>query len=294
MTRPVGWLVTGAAGMLGREVLAVLRHDPTARVTATTRAALDITHAHAVRAAVPGHDIVLNAAAWTAVDLAETHWSEALAVNGEAVAGLAAACAAAAVPLIHVSTDYVFRGDDPSPYPEYAATAPLNAYGRSKLAGERAVLEGLPATGYVVRTSWLYGEHGRDFVKRVARRVRAGETVRVVDDQHGQPTWAGELAVRLVELGRRAIARRAPAGIYHGSAGGRTTWFGFARAAVTRLGLDPGLVHPCRTEDFPTAAARPRYAVLGHDRWALAGLPPPAPWQDMLREALPLPPGAAR
>ncbi|KUF20437.1 dTDP-4-dehydrorhamnose reductase [Streptomyces silvensis] len=281
------WLVTGAAGMLAREVLAVLAEDPTARVTGATRAVLDITDSRAVRSRVAEHDIVVNTAAWTAVDLAETHEAEALAVNGAAVGDLAAACAAAAVPLIHVSTDHVFAGRSAFPYPEYAATGPLNAYGRSKLAGERAVARVLPDTGYVVRTCWLYGRHGTNFVRKILHRLAAEETVHVVDDQYGQPTSARALAVRLVELGRRALCRRAAAGIYHGSAAGQTTWFGFARALLARLGIDPARVRPCATADFPTPAVRPPYAVLGQDRWALTGLAPLAHWQDMLRDTLP-------
>lgn len=293
MTRSVRWLVTGAAGMLAREVLAVLARDPAARVTGATRAALDITDRRAVRAAVAAHDIVVNTAAWTDVNRAESHEEEAFAVNGEAMHGLAAACAARAIPLVHVSTDYVFAGDRRFPYAEYDPTGPLNAYGRSKLAGEHAVLRVLPEAGYVVRTGWLYSRHGTNFVRKILTRLATEETVTVVDDQYGQPTWAGALAERLVELGRRALDQDAPAGIYHGTAAGQTTWFAFARSAVALLGLDAERVQPCATADFPTPAARPPYAVLGQDRWALAGLPPLAPWHEMLRAALlPAGPGA--
>src|SRR5262245_30689489 len=156
-------LVTGAGGMLGRDLATLLAADPAAAVTAADRAALDITDPAAVRAAVAGHDVVVNAAAWTDVDGAESQEPEATALNGTAVAGLADACAAAGARLIQPSTDYVFRGDAARPYPEDAPTDPINAYGRSKLAGELAVRQALPETGYVVRTAWLYGEHGRNF-----------------------------------------------------------------------------------------------------------------------------------
>ncbi|MDT0346417.1 dTDP-4-dehydrorhamnose reductase [Streptomyces litchfieldiae] len=283
MTR---WLVTGAGGMLGRELLTVLAADPGARVTAASRATLDITDANAVTAAVAGHDLVVNAAAWTDVNGAEAHEAEAVAVNGRAVATLATACAANGARLIHVSTDYVFPGDTATPYAENAPTRPINAYGRSKRAGEEAVAALLPETGHVVRTAWLYGRHGKNFVSTILSRAAAGRTLRVVDDQHGQPTWAAALAERLVELGRRAHAGHAPGGVYHGTAAGRATWFDLARAAVELAGLDPDLVTRGSTRDHAGPAPRPPFSVLAHDRWAAAGLPPMAHWRDMLTTAL--------
>lgn len=283
MTR---WLVTGAGGMLGRELLDVLALDPEARVTGATRRTLDITHAPAVRAAVAGHDVVINAAAWTDVDGAESDEAAATAVNGHGVAVLAEACAARGARLVHVSTDYVFPGDATEPYPEHAPTGPVNAYGRGKLLGEQAVAALLPERGHVVRTAWLYGRHGRDFVTTVLERAAAGQPLRVVDDQYGQPTWARALAERLVELGRRSLDGRAPAGVYHGTASGRASWYELARAALELTGHDPAAVARATSGDFPRPAARPAYSVLGHDRWALAGLPPLPDWRRMLEAAL--------
>ncbi|MFD4028789.1 dTDP-4-dehydrorhamnose reductase [Streptomyces sp. NPDC058576] len=284
MTR---WLVTGAHGMLGRELMHILDADPSARATGATRAALDITDPGALRAAVPGHDIVVNTAAWTDVDAAEAHEAAAAAVNGRAVEDLAQVCAESRVPLLHISTDYVFGGDSTFPYPEYATPRPVNAYGRSKILGERAVTALLPAAGYVVRTTWLYGEHGQNFVKSILHQALRGKQLNVVDDQQGQPTWSRALARQLVKLGHGALAGRAPAGIYHGSSSGQTTWYGLARAVLEHLGLDPDLVRPCSTENLGRPAPRPSYGVLSHDRWALAGIEPMAPWQRMLRAALP-------
>jgi len=276
-------LVTGAAGMLGTDLLAVLAASPSFTVTAATRADLDLTSPAAVRAAVPGHDLVINAAAWTAVDAAETAEEEATAVNGAAVASLASACAASGARLIHVSTDYVLDGVASSPYPEDAVPAPINAYGRSKLAGERAVLSLLPTAGYVVRTAWLYGEHGRCFPATMLRLAASRETVDVVDDQRGQPTWSLALARQLVAL---AAAPDAPAGIYHGTASGETTWFGFARAVFALNGLDPDRVRPTTSAKFVLPAPRPSYSVLGHARWASAGLSPLPDWHDSLTTAV--------
>ncbi|MFJ8626309.1 dTDP-4-dehydrorhamnose reductase [Kitasatospora sp. NPDC093550] len=282
----VRWLVTGAAGMLGRDLLQVLAGDPTAEVTALRRADLDITDAAAVQAAVEGHDLVVNCAAWTDVDGAETEEDAATAVNGTGVRHLAAACAKTGARLLHVSTDYVLPGDATEPCPEDAPTAPVNAYGRSKLVGERAVTELLPEHGYVVRTAWLYGEHGPNFVATMLKLAAQRDTLDVVDDQHGQPTWSYALAVRLVELGRAALGGRAPAGIYHGTASGRTTWFGLARETYALSGLDPERIRPTTSEAFVRPAVRPAFSVLGHDRWAAAGLAPLAEWRTMLAEAL--------
>jgi len=268
-------LVTGSGGMLGQDLLGVLKGRPDLDVTALARADLDVTDELAVLAAVTGHDAVLNAAAWTDVDAAEEREAEATAVNGDGVAHLARAAEAVGARLVHVSTDYVFRGDATSPYPEDAPTDPISAYGRSKLAGEVAVLG---AGGYVVRTAWLYGAHGRNFVTTMLRLAGERETVDVVDDQRGQPTWSWALAERLVDL---ALAD-APAGVYHGTATGETTWYGLARAVFARAGHDPDRVRPTTSDRFVRPAARPSYSVLGHDRWALAGLPPMTNWETML------------
>lgn len=270
------FLVTGAGGMLGQDLLAVLKNSPDADVTALSRANLDVTDPAAVAAAVAGHDVVLNAAAWTDVDGAEAREAEATAVNGAGVAHLARACAGAGARLVHVSTDYVFRGDAVSPYPEDAPTDPINAYGRSKLAGERAVLA---SAGYVVRTAWLYGAHGPNFVATMLRLAGERDHLDVVDDQRGQPTWSYALAERLVALAR---ASSAPAGVYHGTASGETTWYGLARAVFARSGFDPDRVRPTTSDRYPRPAPRPSYSVLGHARWARAGLPPMTDWETML------------
>jgi dTDP-4-dehydrorhamnose reductase len=270
------YLVTGAGGMLGQDLLAAL--DGRA-VTALKRADLDITDATAVADLIAGHDVVFNAAAWTDVDGAESDYASALAVNGTGVAALADACTLHNVRLFHVSTDYVFSGAGTSPYPEDAPTAPLNAYGRSKLVGEQAVLS---SAGYVVRTAWLYGAQGRNFVKTMLRLAATREFVDVVDDQLGQPTWSRDLAERLVAL----ADSDAPAGVYHGTASGQTTWHGLAQAVFTLCGLDPARVRRTTSATYPTVAARPSYSVLGHDRWAAAGMAPMRDWHSMLTAAL--------
>jgi dTDP-4-dehydrorhamnose reductase len=278
------WLITGAGGMLGQDVLARLAESGIEAV-GLDRTALDITDAAAVREALAAHRpaVVVNCAAWTAVDDAETREAEALAINGDGPRRLAEACAE----LLQVSTDYVFAGDGEKPYAEDAPTAPRSAYGRTKLAGEQAVLELLPETGYVVRTAWLYGAGGPNFVKTMIKLEGIKDTLDVVDDQRGQPTWTVDLADRLVRLGEGALAGTAPAGVYHGTSGGETTWFGFTRAIFGLLGADPERVRPTDSTAFVRPAPRPAYSVLGHDRWAAAGIEPIRDWSEALGEALP-------
>ncbi|MFJ4950287.1 dTDP-4-dehydrorhamnose reductase [Streptomyces sp. NPDC088760] len=283
--RDIRWLVTGAGGMLGRDLRSVLERSGE-HVTAATRADLDITDPDAVRRAVRGHDVVVNCAAWTDVDGAETAEDRATAVNGTGVRHLAAACAGTGSRLLQVSTDYVLPGDATEPYPESAPTGPVNAYGRSKLAGERAVAELLPEHGYTVRTAWLYGEHGPNFVATMLRLAARRDTLDVVDDQRGQPTWSYALARKLVELGRAAHTGRAPAGVYHGTAGGSTCWFGLAQETYRLTGLDPSRISPIPSSAFPSPTRRPAYSVLAHDNWATAGLTPLDDWQHSLSEAL--------
>jgi len=287
MTR---WLVTGAGGMLGRDLVSVLTGSGDVTVTSLGRSDLDITDARDVADAVAEHDLVVNAAGWTDVDGAETAEAAATAVNGAGVANLAEACRGTDARLLHISTDYVFPGHATAPVPEDAPTAPVNAYGRSKLVGERAVLELLPDRGYIVRTAWLYGEHGRNFVTTLLRLAADRETIDVVDDQRGQPTWSYALAQRIEALGRGALGRgalrgTAPAGIYHGTAAGSTTWCGLARAVFDEAGLDPGRIRPTTSDRFPRPARRPAYSVLGHERWPAAGLTPMTDWRSMLSEA---------
>ncbi|MFF0369245.1 dTDP-4-dehydrorhamnose reductase [Micromonospora sp. NPDC005087] len=279
-------LVTGAGGMLGRDLLAALRPRDDLSVTATTRADLDIADPDAVRDAVAGHDLVINTAAWTDVDGAEAREQAATAVNGDAVANLASACAATGARMIHISTDYVFRGDATEPYPEDAPTCPVNAYGRSKLVGELAVTRLLPDAGYVVRTAWLYGAHGPNFVATMLRLAGERERLDVVNDQRGQPTWSYRLAEQLVALTGAALTGHAAPGVYHGTASGETTWYGLARAVFDLRGLDPDRIRPTTSDGYRRSAPRPAYSVLGHDRWRAANLRPLADWRSALAEAL--------
>lgn len=278
------WLVTGAGGMLGRDLVTVLDRRGTT-VTGLTRTDLDITDSAAVRAALRRSrpDVVVNCAAWTAVDDAEAHADEALRVNGAAVAGLAASCAAGQIALVQLSTDYVFDGQASQPYAEDDVPSARTAYGRAKLAGERAVLEQPDGVGYVVRTAWLYGAHGSSFVRTMIRLEREQAEVQVVDDQFGQPTWTVDVASQIIALAESA----APAGIYHATSSGQTTWFGLAQEVFRLLAADPARVRPTRTDALARPAPRPAYSVLGHEAWAKAGLAPIGGWAAALGRAFP-------
>jgi dTDP-4-dehydrorhamnose reductase len=281
MTR---WLVTGAAGMLGTDLVAAVssRGD---QVTGMDRASLDVTDAAAVTDAMGRSrpDVVVNCAAWTAVDDAEAAQEQALAINAGGAANLAASCAALGARLVQVSTDYVFAGDAGRPYAEDDVPSPRTAYGRTKLAGERAVLGRLPGSGYVVRTAWLYGAHGPSFVRTMIKLENQRPTVDVVDDQHGQPTWTVDVASQIIALVRSTAAP----GIYHATSSGQTTWFGLAREIFGLLGADPARVRPIPTSAMPRPASRPAYSVLGHSAWAGPGVPAIGDWRTALHRAFP-------
>jgi dTDP-4-dehydrorhamnose reductase len=275
MTR---YLITGASGMLGRDLQTVLAGRT---VTALGRADLDVTDLAAVTAAVAGHDVIINAAAYTKVDDAESNEAEAYVVNAVGAENLALAASAQKARLVQVSTDYVFNGSATTPYREDTAHDPISAYGRTKAAGEKFVLEANPAGSFIVRTAWLYGQHGPNFAKTMLRLAGSHPTVSVVNDQFGQPTWTLDLARQIVLL----LDSDAPAGIYHGTNAGSASWFEFARAVFAANDLDPERVLPTDSAAFVRPAPRPSYSVLGHDAWAAAGLAPMRPWADALADA---------
>ncbi len=274
------WLVTGANGMLGTDLVDLLRAEGH-EVTAAARGSLDVTDAEAVDRAVAGHDVVVNCAAWTAVDAAEEHEDEALAVNADGARLLARAAAAHGARLVQVSTDYVFDGTSSTPYDEDAPTAPASAYGRTKAAGEAAVREELPGGHLVVRTAWLYGAHGGCFPKTIARVAREKGQVSVVDDQVGQPTWTADVAAVIVAL----IGADAPAGTYHATSGGRCSWFDFAQRVVVAAGLESSAVLPTTSDAYVRPAPRPSYSVLGHDALEKVGVEPIGDWESRWAEA---------
>ena len=261
--------------MLGRDVIeaaAAGGHD----VVALGRAELDITDRDATIATigVAAPDCVINCAAFTDVDGAEQQGGAARAVNADGAGHVAAAAAAAEAWVLHVSTDYVFDGEKRSPYIESDLAAPRTEYGRSKLAGEEAVTAAAPRTHTIVRSSWLFGAHGRSFPGTILRLAGERDQLTVVDDQVGCPTFTGHLAVALV-----AFAERRPLGIVHLAAAGQCSWYEFAQEIVSRSGQSCAVV-PGTTAELARPAPRPAYSVLGSERGG--ELPRLADWRDGL------------
>jgi dTDP-4-dehydrorhamnose reductase len=273
-------VVFGAGGQLGSAVVSAASADHNS-VFAATRAECDITDAGAVTALLDARQpgVVINCAAWTGVDAAEQHEAEARLVNTLAPGVIADVCAERGIRLCHVSTDYVFDGSATKPIPEDAEPHPLSVYGRTKLAGEVAVQQRCP-DHLVVRTSWLYGGGGPNFVLTMVRLIDEGRPLHVVADQHGSPTWTEHLATGLLRL--VAIA---PAGTYHLTSSGETTWHGLAVAVAADAGAGVE-VTPLTTDQYPTKATRPRYSVLENRAWLALGEPPLPHWRDGVRAYL--------
>lgn len=265
--------------MLGQDVVRVLR-DAGEDVTGLARSQADITDPAALEPWLGGVDVVVNCAAWTAVDAAETAEADAFAINAVGAATLARGAARHGARLVQISTDYVFDGLATSPYPETAPQRPRSAYGRTKAAGEWAVAAAAP-DHLVVRTAWLYGAGGPCFPATVQKVLRERGAMQVVDDQVGQPTWTVDLARFVLALVRAG----APSGSYHGTSSGQASWYEFAGAVAAAAGLDPELVTPTTSENFVRPAPRPAYSVLGHDAAAAAGVAPIGDWRERWEEA---------
>lgn len=277
-------LVTGAGGQVGRALLATA--PPGMEMSGFTRAELDIADPAAARRAIERVTpaVVINAAAYTAVDRAESEEAQAFRVNATGAANLAEACAERGVRLVHLSTDFVFDGRHSRPYLPSDATAPQSVYGKSKLAGEMAALSNL--RNLVVRTAWVYGNHGQNFVKTMLRLMREREELPVVADQIGTPTHTRSLAKAIW-----ALVERDAQGLLHFTDAGTASWYDFA-VAIHEEGVGLGLIEraipilPIATEDYPTPAARPAYSVLDKaDCWALLGRPA-RHWRVELRDML--------
>jgi dTDP-4-dehydrorhamnose reductase len=277
--------VTGANGQLGKALTREL--DLRGIVYAAFGSdTLDITNTESVNQIFEKikPDVVINTAAWTDVDGAESNRDAAFEVNGVGVANLARASTHAAAVLVHVSTDYVFSGQSDQPWTEDSPLDPQSVYGHSKAAGELAIGTIYPERSYIVRTAWLYSEFGKNFAKTMCNlAVSSDKEVKVVNDQVGQPTNANELAAQLIDL----VGSEAAFGIYHGTNSGQASWFEFAQEIFKLADADVSRVIPVSTLEFPRPAKRPAYSVLGHEAWAKTTVSAMRDWQIALSEAMP-------
>jgi dTDP-4-dehydrorhamnose reductase len=267
------WWVFGAAGMLGVDLVDVLRQRG-ADVVTYDRTSADITDATATAALEGEVDVVVNCAAWTAVDDAEVREADAFRVNAVGAANVARLAHRLGARVVHVSTDYVFDGAAQRPYAADAPLDPRSAYGRTKAAGEWAVRAEAP-DHLIVRTAYLYGAHGQCFPRTIARLVRERGSLQVVADQVGQPTWTRDVASLVADL----VDASAPAGAYHATSGGLASWHDFARAVVAADGGDPDVVAPTTSAEFVRPAPRPAYSVLSHASVLEAGVQPIGDWE---------------
>jgi len=277
-------LITGAAGQLGTDLVRLLSDQPHHQAVALSRADLDVGDRDAVLAATTTlqPDLIVHAAAWTAVDACESDPDRAWRVNALGCRYVAEGARLTGAHLVAVSTDYVFDGSSSRPYTEWDRTGPASVYGRSKLGGETEVF-GLVPEATVVRTSWVCGPHGSNMVKTILRLAAGGGPLRFVDDQHGCPTFTVDLAAMLLHLG----ASRRP-GLFHVTNQGATTWFGFARDVIRAAGLDPAMVEPIATADLdpPRPAPRPVNSVLDNAALRLGGIPLLAHYREPLEQTV--------
>ena len=279
------WLIVGGQGQLGRAMAFELDKNEIEYIS-LSRNQLDITNRDRIYEEFERTkpDVVLNAAAWTNVDLAETHEETAHLINAEGPMMLAAASANRGAKYIQVSTDYVFSGISNSPWNENAEVSPISVYGRTKADGEELVLNTYPEGSFVVRTAWLYSPWGRNFAKTMLRiALCESKQVDVVNDQVGQPTSALDLAAQLLSVVKLEIKP----GIYHGTNSGQTSWFDFAQEIFSLVGQDPLRINAVSSELSSAKAKRPINSVLGLNKWREVGMDPMQNWQTALSSALP-------
>ncbi len=281
----MNWLVTGGAGQLG---IAISEELDSRGITFTAEGSkdLDITDSEIVKDFIAQNlpSVIVNCAAWTDVDGAESNEESASKVNGIGPENLAVAAASNGCRLIHVSTDYVFSGESQTPFEIDDQIDPQSAYGRTKADGEKKVLTTYPQESYVVRTAWLYSAQGKNFAKTMTRLALTSDgEVRVVNDQFGQPTSAVDLAKQIVDLG----LSNAQAGIYHGTNGGQASWFEFAREIFSLAGADINRVVPVSSSEYPRPAKRPSYSVLSHSEWSKTSITPMRDWKIALASMMP-------
>jgi len=279
------WLITGANGQLGLTLAAQLTIRELNFVALDSKQ-LDITNRDQVNKVISNirPQVIINTAAWTNVDKAESNRSAVFDVNAQGVENLVFAAKKTNSILVQISTDYVFSGESAIPWMEDSRLDPQNVYGQSKAAGEEVINKFYLERSYIVRTAWLYSEYGNNFAKTICRvALNSEKEVKVVNDQIGQPTSAKELADQIIML----VNSGAEFGTYHATSRGQTSWYGFATEIFKLNGAALDRVIPVVASEYPSIAKRPTYSVLGHRKWFDSGLIPIRPWEICLIESLP-------
>jgi dTDP-4-dehydrorhamnose reductase len=281
----MNWLITGGSGQLGNSLAQVL-NESGINFTSLSSSDLDITQRTAVAATIKklSPTVIINCAAWTDVDGAESQESLASLVNASGPENVAMAAQNCGAKLVHISTDYVFSGQSNSPWSINSVKAPNTAYGRSKAEGENRILDVYSDNSYIVRTAWLYSQWGKNFAKTMLNlALKNSSQIEVVNDQVGQPTSSVDLAKQIVKL----VESEAPVGIYHGTNSGSASWFDFAQSLFEMLGADVNRVAPVSSDKFPRPAKRPSYSVLDHQAWDKTSITGMRNWKIALEESFP-------
>jgi dTDP-4-dehydrorhamnose reductase len=277
------WLVLGANGQLGQELIHLLKSTSIGAIS-TDRDEIDFAKPNEIAEKLDklNPSQIVNCGAYTQVDKAEEEPELANLINAQAVGVIAKFASERNIPFVHISTDYVFDGTATSPYLENEKVNPQSIYGESKALGEKEALENNPES-YILRTAWVYGEHGNNFPKLIAKKLRNNESLNVVNDQIGSPTWTFDLASAIIEI----LEKKPAPGIYHVTNSESCSWFEFAQEIAKTINVDGKLVKPTDSKSFVRPAVRPKYSVLSNSKWKNAGLTPLRSWKEAWDKAAP-------
>jgi dTDP-4-dehydrorhamnose reductase len=280
----MSWLLTGGSGQLATTLAQLLDREGISFV-APSKSELDITQTSSIDKMIDlKPSLIVNCAAYTAVDKAESESEAAYSVNATGARNVTSAAKELKAQLIHISTDYVFSGESFTPWKVDSPTSPSTQYGKSKLAGEEAVQEIYPECSWILRTAWLYSPFGKNFVKTIIKKaISEKNELRVVDDQLGQPTSTFDVAERIIELERGSISP----GIYHATNSGQASWFEFTQEIFQLSGVSTDRITSVSSAEYVTPAKRPKFSVLDHSRWIELGMSGLRPWEGALRDVYP-------
>jgi len=278
------WAITGGSGQLSRSLVDLLDKEGVAYITWSHKDldVADDSSISVIKETCP--DLLINCAAWTNVDAAEDFPEKATRVNQVGPRNMARAAKELKIPLVHISTDYVFSGQGGKPWSTESKTEPMSSYGLSKLLGEKEITKSLDVSFYILRTAWLYGPYGRNFSKTILKKaINSKEPINVVSDQIGQPTTTKSLAQQIFKVAKG----RVPSGIYHATNTGQASWWDFAYEIFALAGEDVERVRPSNSEDFPSKVKRPKYSVLDQSAWSKVGMETMPEWREALKEVFP-------